>query len=104
MKALCGLILALATPRVGPAEQIHFDDQTAGSPPSGWIIAMTHAGGEPHWQIVRDTTAPSPPYVLAQISRDRTAGRFPLAVWDGSSIRNGEVSVAFKTVSGTVDQ
>ena len=47
---------------------------------------------------------PSPPYVLAQLSQDRTAGRFPLAIWSGTSIRNGEVSVAFKTVSGAIDQ
>jgi len=65
---------------------------------------MTHAGGEPHWQIVRDLSAPSPPFVFAQTSQDRTAGRFPVAVWDALSIRDGEVSVAFKTVSGTVDQ
>jgi hypothetical protein len=65
---------------------------------------MTHAGGAPQWQIVQDATAPSPPFVLAQMSPDRTAGRFPIAVWDGPSIRNGDLSVAFKTVSGTVDQ
>jgi hypothetical protein len=38
------------------------------------------------------------------VSQDRTTGRFPLAVWDGASVRNGEVSVAFKTISGSVDQ
>jgi hypothetical protein len=65
---------------------------------------MTHAGGAPQWQIVRDPSAPSPPFAFAQTSQDRTAGRFPLAVWEGVSIRNGEVSVAFKAVSGTVDQ
>jgi len=65
---------------------------------------MTHEGGAAQWQIIRDPTAPSPPYVLAQTSDDRTAGRFPLAVWQGASIRNGEVSVAFKTVAGAVDQ
>jgi hypothetical protein len=27
-----------------------------------------------------------------------------LAIWDGAPIRNGAVSVAFETVSGTVDQ
>jgi hypothetical protein len=42
--------------------------------------------------------------VLAQLSRDSTAGRFPLAIWDATSIRDGEISVAFKTVDGTVDQ
>src|SRR6185437_4185033 len=67
-------------------------------------VAMTHAGGEPRWQIVSDPGAPSPPYVLAQLSQDRTAGRFPLAIWSGAAIRNGEVSVAFKTVSGAIDQ
>ena len=38
------------------------------------------------------------------MSGDKTAGRFPLAVWDRSAIRDGEVSVTFKTVSGMVDQ
>src|SRR5262249_522517 len=54
--------------------------------------------------VVRDESAPSPPYVLAQVSSDATAGRFPLAIWDAVSIRDGEVSVAFKTVDGIVDQ
>jgi hypothetical protein len=39
--------------------------------------------------------------VLAQVSRDRTAGRSPLAIWDRIAIRDGEVSVAF---NGAVDQ
>ena len=65
---------------------------------------MTHKGDPPKWEAVHDESAPSPPCALAQVSRDRTAGRFPLAIWDGPSIRDGEVSVAFKTVSGTVDQ
>ena len=85
-------------------ETIRFDGATPGTMPAGWTAAMTHAGGEPRWEIARDPGAPSPPFVFAQISQDRTAGRFPLAIWGGASIRNGEVSVAFKTVSGAVDQ
>src|SRR5258708_38044674 len=65
---------------------------------------MTHEGGAAQWQVIQDKTAPSPPNVVAQISRDPTAGRFPLLIWEGSSIRNGDVSVAFKTVTGVVDQ
>jgi hypothetical protein len=42
--------------------------------------------------------------VLAQLSRDRTAGRFPLAIWDQALFQNGELSVAFKTVDGAIDQ
>ncbi len=104
MKALWGLIFVLAAPRLASTRQIRFDDGAPGRLPAGWTSAMTHVGGEPQWQIVRDRTAPSPPFVLAQVSQDRTAGRFPLAVWDGASVRNGEVSVAFKTISGSVDQ
>jgi hypothetical protein len=41
---------------------------------------------------------------FTQVSNDRTAGRFPLAIWDGSSVKDGAVSVKFKTVSGSIDQ
>jgi hypothetical protein len=102
MMLLKGLV-TIAALQLAMAETIHFDG-AAGSLPAGWSVAMTHAGGEPQWQIVRDPSAPSPPFVFAQTSKDPTAGRFPIAVWEKVSIRNGEVSVAFKTVSGTVDQ
>lgn len=86
------------------AEVIRFVNCVPGKLPAGWTVAMTHDGGPPRWEIVRDESAPTPPYVLAQVSRDATAGRFPLAIWDAASIRDGEVSVAFKTLDGTVDQ
>jgi hypothetical protein len=86
------------------AEEIRFDRCMPGELPAGWTVAMTHSGAAPQWQIVRDETAPSPPFVLAQMSLDKAAGRFPLAIWEGAVIRNGEVGVAFKTVDGTVDQ
>jgi hypothetical protein len=86
------------------AEVIRFEADKLGTLPRGWSVAMTHDGGAPRWEIVQDKSAPSPPYVLAQLSRDRTAGRFPLAIWDRVAILNGSVSVAFKTVDGAVDQ
>ena len=86
------------------AEVIGFENAAPGKLPSGWTVAMTHDGAPPRWEIVRDLSAPSPPYVLAQVSRDSTAGRFPLAIWDATTIRDGEVSVAFKAVEGSVDQ
>ncbi len=85
-------------------EVVRFDGSVPGSLPLGWSVAMTHSGQPPRWEIVRDESAPRPPYVLAQVSRDKTAGRFPLVIWDGLSIRDGEISVAFKAVDGTVDQ
>jgi hypothetical protein len=104
MGAQAYLLLGFLCCSVASAETIRFDGGKPGTLPSDWSVAMTHAGGEPRWQIVSDPGAPSPPYVLAQLSQDRTAGRFPLAIWRGAAIRNGEVSVAFKTVSGAIDQ
>jgi hypothetical protein len=86
------------------AESVTFDRAAPGETPAGWTVAMTHEGAPPRWQVLRDPTAPSPPFVLAQTSTDATAGRFPLAIWNGATVRNGEVSVAFKAVSGTVDR
>lgn len=86
------------------AEVIRFEGSAAGTLPPGWKVAMTHAGAPPQWEVVRDESAPKPPFVLAQVSRDTTAGRFPLAIWDRLTVRDGEISVAFKPVAGTVDQ
>jgi len=104
MNALRGVLTGFLACSIASGETIRFDTGNPGSVPSGWTVAMTHAGGEPQWQITRDASAPSPPFVVAQISQDKTAGRFPLCIWNRASIRNGEVSVAFKTVSGSVDQ
>ena len=86
------------------SEVIRFDSTAPGNLPAGWSVAMTHAGGAPRWEVVRDDTAPHSPFVFAQLSRDATAGRFPLAIWNGTLIRNGEASVAFKTVEGSIDR
>jgi hypothetical protein len=98
---LCG---SLVLSCLAGAEVIRFEAGTPGKLPLGWSVAMTHDGSPPRWEIVRDESAPSPPYVLAQLSQDRTAGRFPLAVWDRVAILDGSVSVAFRTVDGAVDQ
>lgn len=102
MRLLTSLILA--TPLLARIDVVHFDSGKAGELPPGWTVSMTHAGGAPRWQIIRDESAPSPPHVLAQISTDPTAGRFPLAIWDRATLKNGEVKVSFRTIGGQVDQ
>jgi hypothetical protein len=98
------VLVAVFLQGVGHCETIRFDRAVPGSLPVGWTVAMTHAGGAPKWEVVRDDTAPHPSQVFAQVSRDTTAGRFPLAIWDGAVLRNGEASVAFKTVDGDIDR
>ena len=86
------------------AQTIGFDQSAAGSLPTGWTSAMTHNGGAPKWEILKEESAPSKPNVLAQTSTDRTSGRFPLAIYDKASIRDGSLTVTFKTISGKGDQ
>ncbi len=86
------------------AETINFDRATPGAPPSGWTVAMTHKGGAPKWEVLKDDSAPSKPNVFAQLSTDATGGRFPLAIYEKSSIKDGSLSVRFKAVSGNTDE
>jgi len=103
MRVLLVLITLLRI-GAGQSEAIRFDQAVPGKLPADWTVAMTHAGAPPRWEIVRDESAPSPPNVLAQLSRDRTAGRFPLAIWGRTLLQDGEVSIAFKAVDGSIDQ
>jgi len=65
---------------------------------------MTHTGVAPKWEVLKDASAPSKPNVLAQVSADGTDSRFPMAIFNPATCRDGEVSVKFKTVSGRADQ
>jgi hypothetical protein len=95
-------LLLLACPAW--AQVVGFDAATAGAGPPDWTVAMTHEGGPPRWEVVRDPSAPSKPNVFAQLSTDRTSGRFPLAIYEKMELLNGTVAVRFKTVSGERDQ
>ena len=96
------LIIVLTTP-LGFADTINFEKEPTGSVPSGWSVAMTHTGGPLRWEIRRDDSAPTPPNVLAQVSDDRTSARYPLAIYQGVDVQNGELSVRLKPMSGKVD-
>ena len=65
---------------------------------------MTNRGGPPKWEIRKDETAPTQPYVLAQLSNDPTGNRSPLAILDRLRLRDGDVSVRLKPVGGREDQ
>jgi hypothetical protein len=107
LQTAIGKVLLLAAASIGRGESIDFDNATVGAVPAGWMVSMTHTGGAPRRAVHKDDPAPSTPSkpnVLAQISTDRTTGRFPLAIWDRASLKDGILSVKFKAVSGTVDQ
>jgi hypothetical protein len=85
-------------------QRFDFEDASVRSLPRGFSFAVTGGGPPVRWAILEDPSSPAGPKVLAEISKDRTDSRFPLAILDGVTARDAAVSVHFRPVSGTVDQ
>jgi hypothetical protein len=80
------------------ARVIDFDHAPIGKAPAGWIFVG--GKGHPQWEIRRDQTAPTQPYVLAEVSGEPANGRFPLAIFDALYLRDADVSVRIKPLAG----
>lgn len=79
-----------------------FHDAKIGSVPKGWIAGVTGSkkGKAPRWEVIRDEDH----VVLAQLESGGANGDFPVCLKQGSSLRDGSVSIRFKPISGKVDQ
>jgi hypothetical protein len=69
----------------------------------GFTQWRTGEGDPAEWTVVPDASAEGG-RAIAQVSKDKTGYRFPLAIYKPFSGRDVEVSVRFKPVAGTVDQ
>jgi hypothetical protein len=78
---------------------IDFDSDRPGAPPKGWTLTMTGRGA-PKWTVERDDTAAPKGQVLKQSG----TATFPLALKDGTSIKDGFVETKLKPVSGSEDR
>lgn len=76
---------------------VNFDACKIGQAPPGWTVEG--AGKVPGWQIRKDQTAPTQPYVLA-VSADLAGARPPLAILNDLTTRDADVSVRIKPISG----
>lgn len=74
-----------------------FDDAHAGTLPPG----LTASVGA--WTVVQDSTAPSGDRVLAQLERS-PGPDFNVVLLDGVSRQAVDVSVAFRSIAGEIDQ
>src|ERR1035438_8760586 len=79
---------------------VTFDNGPLGKTPPEWTVTMTNHGRAPQWEIVKDLTAATQPYVFAQVSADPAGDRYPLAIFNDVTFRDGDVSVRLKPVSG----
>ena len=89
---------------VGKEFVYNFDNDAEGKLPAKFHVALTGQGEKAEWAVKSDTSAPSKPNVIAQLSIDKTDYRFPLAIADEGSFQDLAVRVKFKAVSGTVDR
>jgi hypothetical protein len=96
--------LLLLAPASVLAHVVDFETGDVGAVPREWSFTKTNGGDAPRWEIVNDSSSPAREKALAQLSDDRTSGRFPLAIYLATEMTNGEISVRFKPVSGRVDQ
>jgi hypothetical protein len=92
-------ITLLGATVTGVAESVNFDGATIGAPPKGWTLTKT-GKGTPKWTVERDDTAPSKGPVLMQ-SGEAT---YPIALKDGTTIKDGFVEGKFKAISGSEDR
>lgn len=92
-----------APPMSSKALTYDFDSAPLGQVPPGFTAALTGAGAPGQWHVQEADDAPSGRQVLAQLSDDRTNARYPHLVRDDVTARDADISVRFKTLSGTVD-
>jgi hypothetical protein len=96
--ALMAIVLFGATV-AGHAESVTFDNDAPGASPKGWIITMT-GKGRPKWTVERDDSAPSKSQVLKQSGK----ATYPLALKEGTSVKDGFVEAKFKPIDGSEDR
>jgi hypothetical protein len=81
-----------------------FETDRPGKSPAGFSFARTGEGKPGTWVVRNEPDAPSGKAVLAQIDRDDTDYRFPLAIAEGPPLADLRLSVRCKPVDGKVDQ
>jgi hypothetical protein len=82
-----------------------FDNLAPGHVPPGWQIGATRpTAATATWQVSADPTAPSPPNVFALTHSENYDGTFNLAIADGPSFQDVEVTLRAKAVAGKEDQ
>jgi 3-keto-disaccharide hydrolase len=95
MIAVAQLVGATMASRLS-AETASFEADAVGGPPRGWLLTMTGRGA-PKWTVERDEGSGA---VLKQSGK----ATYPVALKEGTNIRDGFVEVKFKPVSGSEDR
>ncbi len=85
------------------AQTIMFENDTPKKPPKDFEFGLAGEGGPGVWQVVTDKTAQGGK-ALAQLSTNRAANRFLVAIYNPTVFANGEITTRCKPISGRTDQ
>lgn len=102
------LAALLVMPAIAPGQgsgptSVSISAAGPGGEPADFMFGRTGQGEPGQWTVVADPTAANG-RAIAQVSKDRTDYRFPLAIYKPYSEKDLEVSLRFKPVAGSVDQ
>jgi hypothetical protein len=106
-KVVVATLAVALSPLTGGAQMattsIDLASLAVGAAPAGFEFARTGHGGPGQWVVAQDASA-AHGRAIAQTSADTTDYRFPLAIYQGVSAKDVEVTLRFKPVAGKVDQ
>jgi len=97
-------VVALGNDESAAVRSWNFDDTADGASPNGFSFGRTGEGREGKWVARTEAGAPSGAKVLAQVDADGTDYRFPVAWANEPVLRDLDLRVRCKPVSGKVDQ
>jgi hypothetical protein len=97
-----GAICASVGVAVGQTSKVDFDTDDIGKPPKGFSFALTGQGKPGRWIVIKEDQAHG--NVLLQTDADPTDYRFPVALYDGVTAKDVDLSVQFKAISGRGDR
>lgn len=82
-----------------------FDKAETGTVPEGWICAETNGRGKgATWKVIEDASAPSKGKAFGIVSTENTGRTYNVAFTKEPRLKDLEIEVKFKAVSGREDQ
>src|SRR5262245_11548177 len=103
-RMVLALVLATGGATAEEPKALKFGKEDLGKVPAGWKAAQTGKGDGSVWKVVEDMTAPSKSGLALAQTAEGPGPMFNLCVAEDSSLKDVEITVAFKANAGKNDQ
>jgi hypothetical protein len=102
-RALIAAVAAWLVTAGAAAQTVTFEGDVPGQPPKDFEFGLAGEGGPGRWEVVADSSAAGGK-ALAQLTTNPAAHRFLVAIYRPAVVKDGEITVHCKPVSGKTDQ